>query len=109
MSLTTTENVLSEDVSLGHVLYGLQSAFALFLVPVLVGLVINLAQRTPGALLNSHLKYQRHSTLGLIGLMTLGYLMADGWMSVLLYATALTWFCHRIIRGWLSLLDGQAI
>ncbi|MBV7314211.1 hypothetical protein [Shewanella sp. NIFS-20-20] len=109
MSISSTENVMPEDVSLGHVLYGLQSAFALFLLPVLVSLLINLVQRPQGALLNSHLRYQRHSVLGLVFLLTLGYFAGQGWVGLLCYAAALAWFCLRIIRGWLSLLDGNTV
>ena len=99
MTTTTTYAAKIEDRSLGHLLYALMSGFPLLLLPVLLSLFINLSQRHSqgNAVLASHLRWQRHSNMIFLGLLILGYCLP------------ITWFCHRIIKGWLSLLDGLEV
>lgn len=109
--MTTTCAAKIEDRSLGHLLYALMSAFPLLLLPTLLSLFINLAQKpasTP-SLLASHLRWQRHSNVAFLGLLILGYSVPITGLSLAIYVFALLWFCHRIIKGWLNLLDGLAI
>ncbi|MGL5393569.1 MAG: hypothetical protein ACRDA8_19695 [Shewanella sp.] len=111
MTTTTTYGAKVEDRSLGHILYGLMSGFPLLLLPMLLSLFINLSQR-PSAnnpLLQSHLRWQRHSNIIFIGLLVLGYCVPLIWLGLSIYLFGILWFCHRIIKGWLSLVDGVAI
>ncbi|MGL4447734.1 hypothetical protein [Shewanella sp.] len=108
MTTSTTYGTKIEDRSLGHILYGLMSGFPLLLLPMLLSLFINLSQR-PAAhhrLLQSHLRWQRHSNLIFIGLLLLGYVVPLIWLASSIYLLGSLWFCHRVIKGWLSLLDG---
>ncbi|SUI63405.1 Predicted membrane protein [Shewanella putrefaciens] len=108
MTTTTTYAAKIEDRSLGHLLYALMSGFPLLLLPVLLSLFINLSQRQShgNALLVSHLRWQRHSNLIFIGLLVLGYWLPITWLSLSIYLFGIIWFCHRIIKGWLGLIDG---
>ncbi|AAN54430.1 hypothetical protein HRJ35_08930 [Shewanella oneidensis MR-1] len=111
MTTTTTYAAKIEDRSLGHLLYALMSGFPLLLLPVLLSLFINLSQRhTQGnALLASHLRWQRYSTIMFLTLLVLGYCLPITWLSLSIYLFGIIWFCHRIIKGWLSLLDGLEV
>lgn len=108
MTTTTTYAAKIEDRNLGHLLYALMSGFPLLLLPVLLSLFINLSQRQShgNALLVSHLRWQRHSNLIFIGLLVLGYWVPITWLSLSIYLFGIIWFCHRIIKGWLGLIDG---
>lgn len=109
--MTTTCAAKIEDRSLGHLLYALMLAFPLLLLPTLLSLFINLAQKhesTP-PLLASHLRWQRHSNVAFLSLLILGYVVPIVGLSLSIYLFALIWFCHRIIKGWLNLLDGLTI
>ncbi|MDR6963245.1 hypothetical protein [Shewanella putrefaciens] len=108
MTTTTTYAAKIEDRSLGHLLYALMSGFPLLLLPVLLSLFINLSQRQShgNALLVSHLRWQRHSNLIFIGLLVLGYWVPITWLSLSIYLFGIIWFCNRIIKGWLGLIDG---
>lgn len=111
MTTTTTYAAKIEDRSLGHLLYALMSGFPLLLLPVLLSLFINLSQRhTQGnVLLASHLRWQRQSNMIFLGLLILGYCLPIIWLSLSIYLFGIIWFCHRIIKGWLSLLDGLEV
>lgn len=111
MTTTTTYAAKIEDRSLGHLLYALMSGFPLLLLPVLLSLFINLSQRQTlnNGLLASHLRWQRHSNIIFIGLLALGYWVPVTWLSLSIYLFGIIWFCHRILKGWLSLLDGLEV
>ncbi|BDA61549.1 hypothetical protein [Shewanella xiamenensis] len=111
MTTTTTYAAKIEDRSLGHLLYALMSGFPLLLLPVLLSLFINLSQRhfQGNAVLASHLRWQRHSNMIFLGLLILGYCLPITWLSLSIYLFGIIWFCHRIIKGWLSLLDGLEV
>ncbi len=111
MTTTTTYAAKIEDRSLGHLLYALMSCFPLLLLPVLLSLFINLSQRHSqgNAVLASHLRWQRHSNMIFLGLLILGYCLPITWLSLSIYLFGIIWFCHRIIKGWLSLLDGLEV
>ncbi|MCH1928723.1 hypothetical protein [Shewanella acanthi] len=111
MTTTTTYAAKVEDRSLGHLLYALMSGFPLLLVPLLLSLFINLSQRQTSAntLLNSHLRWQRYSNIIFLSLLVLGYLVPTLWLSLSIYLFGIIWFCHRIIKGWLSLIDGLEV
>lgn len=111
MTTTTTYAAKIEDRSLGHLLYALMSGFPLLLLPVLLSLFINVSQRHTlnNELLASHLRWQRHSNIIFIGLLVLGYWVPVTWLSLSIYLFGIIWFCHRILKGWLTLLDGLEI
>ena len=111
MTTTTTYAAKIEDRSLGHLLYALMSGFPLLLLPVLLSLFINLSQRHSqgNAVLASHLRWQRHSNMIFLGLLILGYCLPITWLSLSIYLFGIILFCHRIIKGWLSLLDGLEV
>ncbi|MCL2913385.1 hypothetical protein L2725_06235 [Shewanella corallii] len=106
MALSTTDNALPEDVSPAHILYGLMSAFALACVPVVLALVINLSQRARGAVLRSHLRWQRWSMLGFLGACLLAWSIPQVWLALTVLTLAVLWFANRIVKGWLRLADG---
>ncbi|NMH64769.1 hypothetical protein [Shewanella salipaludis] len=111
MTSTTGYDAQLEDRSLGYLLYGLMSGFPLLLIPVLLSLLINLTQKQEelSPLLASHLRWQRQANMGLFLLLALGYWLPQLWLSLLVYLMALGWFCYRLLKGWLSLLDGLEI
>lgn len=111
MTTTTSYAAKIEDRSLGHLLYALMSGFPLLLLPSLFGLFINLSQRPTQAnpLLESHLRWQRQSTLIFLGLLLLGYCLPTAWLSLSIYLFGIIWFCSRIIKGWINLCDGLAL
>lgn len=102
---------VQEDTSLGHFLYGLLAGFPLLLLPSLFSLLINMTQReaSMGEVLKSHLAWQRHSMFGLLAVLLLGYSLNATWASMALYLLGALWFSTRVIKGWLSLLEGQSI
>ncbi len=111
MTSITPQHVVIDDHSLAHLLYGMMLAFPLFLVPTLFALMINCAQKSNkmGELLYSHIRWQRFSMLGLFSLLLLAYSMTAFWCSTVMLLASLIWFCHRTLKGWLALIDRQAI
>ncbi|WP_299492235.1 hypothetical protein [uncultured Shewanella sp.] len=113
--MTSTPNLSSdniqEDTSLGHFLYGLLAAFPLLLLPSLLSLLINMLQREThlGEVLKSHLGWQRRSMFGLLAVLLLGYSLNAMWASMTLYLLGALWFTARLVKGWLSLLEGRPI
>ncbi|WP_076542587.1 hypothetical protein [Shewanella sp. UCD-KL21] len=109
--MTNTEVYTAEDLSLGHFLYALMSAFPLFFLPVFFSLLINISQnRIPAnSLLGSHLRWQRNSMTGLMPLVILGYFTPQIWLSVPIFVLALGWFSYRIFKGWLGLNDNVSM
>lgn len=107
----TSEEVSTDDPSLVHLLYGLMTAFPLFFLPTLLGLVINLVHKPlcVSSMIKSHLRWQRHSIIGFAILSGVGFLLTPLWLSVSVYLLAILWFCHRILKGWLSLTEGIAV
>jgi len=99
----------AEDRSLLHLNYGLMSAFPL-LLPLLLGLALNLSltKGYSGPLGRSHLRWQRHSMLGLVLLFPLSYNLPHGGAALVLMSLTLMWFVMRILKGWVSLIDGIA-
>ncbi|MBR9726665.1 hypothetical protein ACFOD0_07220 [Shewanella intestini] len=97
-----------QDKSLGHLLYGLMSAFPLFFIPVLMSLWLNIIQRNipNDSLLFNHLRWQKVSIIGLASAFLVGYLSTGFWFSVPCYLLGMVWFSYRIFKGWLSLHDG---
>ena len=111
MISTASARVSMDDPSLAHLLYGLMTAFPLFFLPTLLGLAINLAHKplSAGEVIQSHLRWQRHSILGFGLLSAIGFFLSPLWLSVSIYLVATLWFCHRIIKGWLNLTEGIAV
>ncbi len=111
MTSTTPQHVVIDDHSLAHLLYGMMLAFPLFLLPTFLALVINCAQKSNkmSELLYSHIRWQRFSMLLLFSLLVLAYSMTTFWFSAVVVLLALGWFCHRTLKGWLALVDGQLI
>lgn len=108
MGLTTTKNLVNEDLSPAHLLYGLMSAFALFLLPLFFAFLINITQpKSFGTLLDNHLRWQRYSILLFLMGCTIAYLIPTYWVSLWVFALSIIWFVHRIVKGWISLVDGQ--
>ncbi|QSX34728.1 hypothetical protein JYB87_05685 [Shewanella avicenniae] len=108
MTGTPSHAIHAEDRSIGHFLYALMCAFPLFLLPVVLSLAINLNQKqfTAVSLMGRHLRWQRHSILGLLALCALGYWSNIGWLSLTFFALGVIWFSYRVFKGWLSLADG---
>ncbi|WOT04319.1 hypothetical protein [Shewanella youngdeokensis] len=109
---TTHSNALPlEDKSLAHMLYGLMACFPIILLPAILSLFINLHQRQNAlsTMLNSHLRWQRWSILGMLLTMLVGYLTYQPWLSAALYIAGAIWFSGRIFKGWLSLIEGRCI
>ena len=111
MISTTSQRLAIDDPSLAHLLYALMTAFPLLFLPTLLGLIINLGQKSSsaGALVSSHLRWQRRSTIGFLVLGGVGFTLSQIWLSAIIYLIATLWFCHRILKGWLNLTDGVAI
>ncbi|WP_153914087.1 hypothetical protein [Shewanella sp. TC10] len=109
--MTETEVYTAEDLSLGHFLYALMSAFPLFFLPVFFSLIINISQTNIASrsLLSSHLRWQRNSITGLIPLLIIGYFIPQLWLSVPVFMFALLWFSYRIFKGWLGLNDSVSM
>jgi uncharacterized membrane protein len=111
MTQTSTQPLAIEDRTLGHLLYGLMTGFPLFLMPLVLGLLINLSQKQTATsqLMASHLRWQRHAMLVFLGLIAVGFSLPHFWLGMTLYLLTGIWFCHRILKGWLSLIDGRLV
>lgn len=111
MTGTTSHAIHAEDRSIGHFLYALMCAFPLFLLPVLLSLAINLNQKQfeADSVMGRHLRWQRHSILGLLTLFAIGYGTSIVWLSMALFALGVIWFSYRVFKGWISLADGIAV
>ncbi|QYK00629.1 hypothetical protein [Shewanella psychrotolerans] len=111
MISTTSSRIALDDHSLGHLLYGLMLAFPLFLLPPILGLVINCSQKSHkmSQLLYSHIRWQRWSIVTMLSLLVLAYIVSQTWLAITLVVLSLFWFCHRTIKGWMALVDGQPI
>ncbi|MFT5705288.1 MAG: putative membrane protein [Shewanella sp.] len=111
MISTASARVSMDDPSLAHLLYGLMTAFPLFFLPTLLGLAINLVHKplSESTVIQSHLRWQRHSIIGFAIISGVGFFLSPLWLSVTVYLVATLWFCHRIIKGWLSLTEGVAV
>ncbi|MCE9677982.1 hypothetical protein LZP69_02080 [Shewanella sp. AS1] len=111
MTSITPQSMVINDHSLGHLLYGMMLAFPLFLLPPILGLVINFAQKhnRMDELLYSHIRWQRWSLLSLFSLLILAYSLPHIGFSLVLSLLTLAWFCHRTIKGWMALADGHYI
>lgn len=111
MTTSTSQALPIQDSSLAHLLYGLMTGFPLLLVPVLLSLSINLAQgrEQMNELLATHLNWQRFSIIGLLAMLTIAYFIPPFWPSISLGIAALVWFSLRLVKGWLSLVDGRAM
>ncbi|MDB2385779.1 hypothetical protein N9W21_00350 [Shewanella sp.] len=99
------------DKSLAHMLYGLMACFPILLLPALLSLFINLNQplHSLNAVLASHLKWQRWSTLGMLLIVTAAYLNSHVWVSTGLYIVGIIWFSSRIVKGWVNLIEDRRI
>lgn len=106
-----SQSLALEDTSLAHLLYALMACFPIMLLPAALSLLINLyqPQQNPNSVLAIHLRWQRWSIIGMFLLMTTGYLATQVWLSAALYVIAAVWFSGRIIKGWLSLIEGRTI
>lgn len=110
MAGSLTKNAINEDLSTGHVLYGLMSGFALFFLPLFLALLINFMQpRANGTLLDSHLKWQRDSIMYFLVGCFVAYMVTGVWLALSILVLSILWFVYRIIKGWISLVDGQFI
>lgn len=106
-----SQSLALEDKSLAHLLYALMACFPIMLLPAALSLFINLyqPQQHPNSLLATHFRWQRWSIMGMLLLMATGYLATQVWLSATLYIVAAVWFSGRIIKGWLSLIEGRII
>ncbi|GIU24941.1 hypothetical protein TUM4644_19840 [Shewanella colwelliana] len=111
MHSTTSPSVAIDDHSLGHLLYAMMAAFPLLLLPPLLGLLINVTQKRDhmSPLLYSHIRWQRWSIVTMLSIIILATMVTQVWIAICLVILGALWFCHRIIKGWLQLLDGQTI
>jgi len=111
MISTTLNRTGIDDPCLAHFLYALMSAFPILLLPTLLGLVINLGQKSEDgqSIIGSHLRWQRHSMIGFIVMGGIGFSLTPTWLSFVTCLLATLWFCNRIVKGWLNLTDGAAI
>ncbi|MCG9695962.1 hypothetical protein [Shewanella sp. Isolate11] len=111
MTPLPSQNVVIDDHSLGHLLYGMMLAFPLFLLPPIFALVINCAQKhnKMSQLLYSHIRWQRWSIFTLLSVLVLAYSVPTFWLGMVLAVVSLTWFCHRTLKGWMALIDGHCI
>lgn len=110
MAQLSLPHATAQDTSLIHLQYGLMSAFPL-LLPVLAALVLNLSLRKSDccSICITHLKWQRNSMLGLALGTAAWYWLPAGWMAATALVAVLAWFVLRIVKGWVSLIDGVAI
>lgn len=110
MAQLSLPQATAQDTSLIHLQYGLMSAFPL-LLPVLIALALNLSLRKSDCcnICITHLKWQRNSMLGLVAGGALWYWLPAGWMAATALIAVLAWFVLRIVKGWVSLIDGVGI
>ncbi|MBT1444522.1 hypothetical protein KJI95_08265 [Shewanella sp. JM162201] len=110
MAQLSLPHTTAQDTSLIHIQYGLMSAFVL-LLPVMIALLLNLSLRKSDccAICVTHLKWQRNSMLGLVFGAALWYWLPSGWLAASVLVGVLAWFVLRIVKGWVSLIDGVAI
>ncbi|MGS0825261.1 hypothetical protein ACVBIO_05565 [Shewanella sp. 0m-8] len=106
-----SQSLALEDKNLAHFLYALMACFPIMLVPTALSLLINLyqPQQNANSILAIHLRWQRWSIIGLFLVMLTGYLCAQSWLSATLYVAGAIWFSGRVIKGWLSLIEGRKI
>lgn len=104
-----SQSLALEDRSLAHLLYGLMACFPLFLVPAGLSLLINIyqPQQDPNSTMAVHLRWQRWSIMGLFTVFLVGYLASQQWLSTTLYVAGAVWFSGRVLKGWLSLIEGR--
>ncbi|QYJ76258.1 MULTISPECIES: hypothetical protein [Shewanella] len=110
MAQLSLPNATAQDTSLIHLQYGMMSAFPLVL-PVLFALALNLSLRKTDScsICDTHLKWQRNSMLGLVLGSAAWYWLPAGWMAATALVVVLAWFVLRVVKGWVSLVDGVAI
>lgn len=110
MAQLSLPNATAQDTSLIHLQYGMMSAFPLVL-PVLFALALNLSLRKSDScsICDTHLKWQRNSMFGLVFASLAWYWIPTGWMTSAALVVVLAWFVLRIVKGWVSLIDGVAI
>ncbi|MCL2917514.1 hypothetical protein [Shewanella litorisediminis] len=110
MAQLSLPNATAQDTSLIHLQYGLMSAFPL-LLPVLFALALNLSLRKSDScsICVTHLKWQRNSMFGLALGSAAWYWLPAGWMAATALVLVLGWFVLRVVKGWVSLIDGVAI
>lgn len=111
MNITTPDRMITKDPSLVHLQYALMSAFPLLLLPLFVALIVNIIQKPLqfSDLIASHLRWQRNSMLCFLILAFCCTQLSELWISLTLLGVTCLWFCHRVLKGWLSLTDGLAI
>lgn len=112
MGSTTAENLIDEDLSLYHFLYGLMSVFAMFLLPLFIALLININQHSHSEVSSvgmSHFKWQRYSMLCFLLLCAIAYCIPVVSLSITLFIFSIIWFVYRIAKGWLSLIENQMV
>ncbi|WP_394200119.1 hypothetical protein [Shewanella waksmanii] len=111
MLTTSSGNAVINDLSLGHLLYGLMAAFPVLFLPPLVSLMINYCQKPSlvGEILYSHIRWQRWSIVATLAMLAVSYILPLVWLSYGLASLALLWYCHRLVKGWLVLIEGKRI
>lgn len=99
------------DVTLGHIAYGLYAAGVIVGITPIVGVILCFVKRdeVKGSLLESHFTWLIRTFLwcllfGVVGLV----LMIVGIGFLIMLATGI-WYIYRIVIGWLKLSEGKPI
>ena len=114
MATVHSLSIRIEDKTLLHILYGLFLSYPLLGLPALLALFLNcilsLTQKTLlSELMQSHLKWQRHSAYIALFITIAAFNIHKTWIAVLFLLSSALWFTYRMIRGWLDLSDNQAL
>ncbi|QLE84614.1 MULTISPECIES: hypothetical protein [Shewanella] len=111
MLSTSSGNAVINDLSLGHLLYGLMAAFPVFFLPPLLSLVINYGQKPAlmDEVLYTHIRWQRWSIVATLAMLAVSYIVPLVWLSIAMAAVAMLWYCHRVLKGWLLLVEGKRV
>lgn len=95
------------NVTLTHVVYGLQAASLIIGVTLIIALIINYVKRSEvkGTWLETHFKWQIRTfwwslLWGIVGFVSFYFLIG-----IPIVIAAGIWFIYRIVKGWLRLND----
>ncbi|GAA5218559.1 DUF4870 family protein [Corallincola platygyrae] len=97
-----------EDLTIGHVVYGLFAASFLIGITGLVGVIIAHVKRgdvAADSVLASHFRWQiRTFWFGFLW-GVLGVILTFVYIGILVLLANAVWFIYRIVRGWINLND----
>lgn len=93
--------------TLTAVIYGLHAASFFVGITMLIAIILNYVKRdeVQGTWLESHFRWQIRTFWFSLLWFTLSMLALFAYVGILGFAATAIWFCYRIVKGWLALMD----